>query len=124
VIVFAVFGGVLLVYRLRSITFERETLRLHAETAAAEEVARTFLHLRDYTNTPIQTIVLAARLLRQNRPDLEPVVARLERAASRLMQLSGVLTKYDALHQWNPGDESLDAAILPKLRTGGAPGKA
>jgi hypothetical protein len=48
---------------LRSLALEREMLRLHAESAAAEQLAQTFLRLRDYANTPIQTIAFTTTLI-------------------------------------------------------------
>ena len=62
ILFYALFGSVLLAYRLRGVTLERETLRLQAEAAAAEQLARTFLRLRDYANTPIQTIAFTVEL--------------------------------------------------------------
>jgi hypothetical protein len=107
-LIFAFFAVVLLLYRLRSLTFEREVLYMHAETAAAEQVARTFLHLRDSANTPIQTIVVATELLRSRNPDLPRVLATLDRAAKRLTEFSTALTRYEAMHKWSAGDESPD----------------
>jgi hypothetical protein len=64
VLIFAIFGAVLLVYRLRGLACERDVLRLQVEAAAADHVARDFLRLRDYANTPIQTIVFATEVRR------------------------------------------------------------
>src|SRR5678815_50411 len=64
ILIYALFAGVLLVYRLRGLAVERQMLRVQVEAAAAEQLARTFLRLRDYTNTPIQTIAFTAELLR------------------------------------------------------------
>ena len=94
VLIFAIFGAVLLVYRLRGLAFERDVLRLQAEAAAAEHVARDYLRLRDYANTPIQTIVFATELMRVRNPDLQPILARLDRATKRLMELSRALKSY------------------------------
>ena len=102
----------LLVYRLRGLAFEREVLRLHAEATAAEQVRRSFLRLRDYANTPIQTIVFATELLRVRNPDLRPILDRLDHAAKRLMELSRALSAYDSTHKWSPGDESLDEGMM------------
>jgi hypothetical protein len=123
VLVYALFGSVLLAYRLRGLTLEREMLRLHAETAAAEKLARTFLRLRDYANTPIQTIAFTTVLLRAGHPELTTVLDRLERAAARLSRLSRVLTRYASAHNWHSGDESLDVATAGELRAGGDRGK-
>jgi hypothetical protein len=114
VLIFALFGGVLLIYRLHSLALERDMLRVQAEAAAAKELARTFLRLRDYTNTPIQTIVFTTELLRAKNRDLTPVVERLERAVEKLTELSHVLTSYESAHTWSPGEESLDATIIDK----------
>ena len=112
VLMYALFGSVLLVYRLRSVRLEREMLRLHAEAAASEQVARTFVHLRDHANTPIQTIAFATALIRASNPDLKPVLGRLERALDKLIELSRALTRYESIHKWSAGDESPDAAML------------
>ena len=112
ILIYALFGGVLLVYRLRSMVLEREMLRLHAEAAAAEQLARTLLRLRDYANTPIQTITLTAELIRVSNPELKPALVRLERAVEKLTALSSALTRYESAHKWSPGDESLDAGTM------------
>jgi len=112
VLIFAMFSGVLLVYRLRGLAFERDVLRLQAEAAVAADVARGFLRLRDYANTPIQTIVFATEVLRRRHPDLEPILLRIDRAAARLMVLSRALKSYESMNSWNPGDRSTDRAAL------------
>jgi hypothetical protein len=112
VLIFAMFAVVLLAYRLRSLAYERDVLRLHAEAEAAERTARTFLHLRDYANTPIQIILFATELMRARHPDLQSVLVRLERATKRLTELSRALNHYDSEHTWSPGDESLDARLV------------
>jgi hypothetical protein len=112
ILFYGLFASALLAYRLRGLTLEREMLRLHAEASAAAQVARALLRLRDYANTPIQTITLATELLRVRNPDLGSVLDRLERAVGRLTELSRALIRYESGHKWGPGDESLDAATL------------
>ena len=108
VLAFAVFGAVLLAYRLRGLRLERELLRAHAEADAAQQVARTFLRLRDYANTPLQSIVFATELIRASHPDLSPSLDRLERATARLTKLSRVVTRSEATLAWNPGEDFQD----------------
>ena len=103
VLIYALFGGALLVFRLRGLALERDMLRVQAEAAAAEQLARTFLHLRDYTNTPIQTIAFTTELLRAKHQDLKPILDRLERAVEKLTELSHALTRYENAHHWEPG---------------------
>jgi hypothetical protein len=114
ILVYALFGAVLLIYRLRGMAMEREMLRVQAEAAAAQQLARTFLRLRDYTNTPIQTIAFTTELLRAKHHDLKPILDRLERAVDKLTELSDALTGYENAHKWSPGDESLDATMMDK----------
>jgi hypothetical protein len=113
ILIYALFSGVLLVYRLRGLAIERDMLRVQAEAAASEELARTFLRLADYANTPIQTIAFATDLLRaKDRDDLTPILDRLTRAVESLKELSDALSRYQKAHHWSPGEESLDAAIV------------
>jgi hypothetical protein len=112
VLIYALFGAVLLIYRLRSIALEWEMLRVQAEAAAAEQLARTFLRLRNYTNTPIQTIAFTTELLRAKNHSLKPALDRLERAVDKLTELSHVLNSYENTHKWSPGEESLEATIM------------
>jgi signal transduction histidine kinase len=112
VLIYALFGAVLLIYRLRGLALEREMLRMQAEAAAAEQLARTFLRLRNYTNTPLQTIAFTTELLRAKHDDLKHILDRLERAGDKLTELSHALNRYENAHKWSPGEESLEAAIM------------
>jgi signal transduction histidine kinase len=110
ILIYALFAGVLLVFRVRGLAIERDMLRLQAEAAASDQLARTFLRLSDYANTPIQTIAFATELLRtKNRDDLQPVLDRMKRSVERLRELSDTLTRHQKEHHWSPGEESLDA---------------
>jgi hypothetical protein len=115
ILIYALFGAVLLIYRLRGMALEREMLRAQAEAAAAEQLARTFVRLSDYANTPIQTIAFTTELLRAKTHDLKPTLDRLERAVEKLTELSHGLTVYENAHNWSPGEESLDAMMDEQL---------
>jgi hypothetical protein len=112
ILIYALFAGVLLIYRLRGLALEREMLRIQAEAAAAEQLARTFLRVSDYSNTPIQTIAFTTELLRAKTNGLKPTLDRLERAVEKLTQLSHALTRYENAHKWSPGEESPDAMMM------------
>jgi hypothetical protein len=112
ILIYALFGAVLLVYRLRGVALEREMLRVQAEAAGTERLARTVLRLRDYTNTPLQTITFTTELLRAKNHDLKPILDRLERAVDKLTELGHSLNTYENAHKWSPGEESLDATIM------------
>jgi hypothetical protein len=121
VLIYALFGAVLLIYRLRSMALEREMLRVQAEAATAGQLARTFVRLSDYANTPIQTIAFTTELLRTKTQDLKPTLDRLERAVDKLTELSHALTAYENAHKWSPGDESLDATMMDEQLFGSEP---
>jgi len=121
ILIYALFGAVLLIYRLRGMALEREMLRVQAEAAAAERLARTFLRLRDYTNTPIQTIAFTTALLRAKNHDLKPILDRLERAVNKLTELGHALNSYENAHKWSPGDESLAAMMMAEQLFGSEP---
>ena len=121
ILIYALFAGVLLIYRLRGLAPEREMLRIQAEAAAAEQLARTFLRVSDYSNTPIQTIAFTTELLRAKTHDLKPTLDRLDRAVEKLTELSHALTRYEDAHKWSPGDESLDATMMDAQLFGSEP---
>jgi hypothetical protein len=121
ILIYALFAGVLLIYRLRGLALEREMLRIQAEAAAAEQLARTFLRVSDYSNTPIQTIAFTTELLRAKTHDLKPTLDRLDRAVEKLTELSHALTRYEDAHKWSPGDESLDATMIDAQLFGSEP---
>jgi hypothetical protein len=121
ILIYALFAGVLLIYRLRGLALEREMLRIQAEAAAAEQLARTFLRVSDYSNTPIQTIAFTTELLRAKTHDLKPTLDRLDRAVEKLTELSHALTLYEDAHKWSPGDESLDATMMDAQLFGSEP---
>ena len=121
ILIYALFSGVLLAYRLRGLALEREMLRMQAEAAAAEQLARTFVRLSDYSNTPIQTIAFTTELLRAKTHGLKPALDRLERAVEKLTELSHALTRYENAHKWSPGDESPDATMMDEQLFGSEP---
>jgi hypothetical protein len=112
IFIYALFATVLLVHRMKGLALERKMLRLLSETAASERLARTFLAVRDFTNTPLQTIVLATAVLRQRQAELGPVLDRIDRAVDRLFRLHQAFSAYDAHLKWTDDDVSLDPASL------------
>jgi hypothetical protein len=121
ILIYALFGAVLLVYRLRGMALERKMLRVQAEAMAAGQLARTFLRVRNYTNTPIQTIVFTTELLRAKTHDLKPILDRLERAVGKLAECSHLLSRYENGYEWSPGEESLEATIMEQRLFGSQP---
>lgn len=107
-LIYGVFGVAVLVYRLQRLDSERARLRAESDAAAMRRVARSFMALRDLANTPLQTLVVAVALLREEHPELEPTLERMERALSRLRESTELLSRYDQHLRWDPSDTSFD----------------
>ena len=95
-----------------------------SENAATERLARTFLAVRDSTNTPLRTIELAAAMIRKRDPSFGPIVDRIDRSVDRLFRLNHTFAAYDSHLKWTAGDVSPDAKALltddGRLRPGSA----
>lgn len=108
ILIYGVFGLALLLYRLNGVKLARRMLQARSESAAAERLARTFLALRDYTNTPLQTIELASRTIRARDGTLAPILDRIDRSLTRLLRLNQTFSAYEAHLDWSRRDVSLD----------------
>jgi hypothetical protein len=111
--VFAAFGVIILVVGTRRYALERRLLEQEHQAAALETQARALLAVRDFANTPLQTIEAAAALARAQHPEAADQLARIERAIERLRGLNSILSHHEVHLRWQPGDESFDA--LEKL---------
>ena len=108
VLIYGLFAGALLTYRLQGVALERRVLRLNSEAAATEKLARTFLAVRDYTNTPLQTIELAVEVIRNQNPELGPILDRIDRSVNRLFRLNHTFSGYDSYLKWTADEVSVD----------------
>jgi hypothetical protein len=108
IVIYGIFGAALLVYRLKGIKLARRMLQVRLESAAAERLARTFLALRDFTNTPLQTIELCSRTIRTRDPSFAPLLDRIDRSLNRLLRLNQTFSTYEAHLKWTQSDVSLD----------------
>jgi hypothetical protein len=121
IIIYGIFGAALLVYRLKGIRLARRMMQVRLESAAAERLARTFLALRDFTNTPLQTIELCSRTIRAQAPSFAPVLDRIDRSLNRLLRLNQTFSAYDAHLRWTRNDLSLDPKGIIDQELNGAP---
>ncbi len=108
-LVFGVFGLVLLGYRLRGQAKEKQSLDARAAAEAVAITARTFLAVRDLANTPLQTIEFTNALLRTRNPELLPLLDRIQRSLEKLRQLNSMLQQYEPKIEWKSGEESFDS---------------
>ena len=107
--IFAAFGVVILVVGTRRYALERRVVEQQQQAAALERLARAMLAVRDFANTPLQTIEAATALARLQHTTPSEPLERIERALQRLRELNRVLSGHEAHIRWGPGDESFDA---------------
>jgi hypothetical protein len=112
ILIYAVFALAMLGYRVHSVALARRVLRVRTESIATQRLARTFLALRDVTNTPLQTIELAAKIVRARCPDMAPVLDRIDRSIDRLYRLNHAFSMYESQIEWNETDISPDSKVL------------
>jgi hypothetical protein len=98
----------LLFDRVRRRLAEQAAVRAQARSEAMARLARVALAVRDLANTPLQTLVVNAALLRE-RPGAPEPTARMNRAFDQLRELNRVLARLESSAAWAPGDESFDA---------------
>jgi len=112
IIIYAIFAVAILGYRVHSVSLSRRVFRMRTESIATQRLARTFLALRDFTNTPLQTIELAAYIVRKRCPDLAPVLDRIERSIDRLYRLNHALSVYESQLEWTDDEVSPDPSVV------------
>ncbi len=105
---YTLFGVGVLIQASRGFRIEQNLLRVQHEAASLERLARTLLAVRDYANTPLQTLVMTTELLSARHPELAPELRLQERALQRLRRLSALLTPYESQVQWTDSDASVD----------------
>ena len=105
---YTLFGVGVLVQASRRFRIEQDLLRMQHEAAALQQLARTLLAVRDYANTPLQTLVLTTELLSARHPELAEELELSGRALRRLRRLSTLLAPYESQVQWTQGEASLD----------------
>jgi len=112
IFIYAVFALAILGYRVHSVSLARRVLRMRTESIATQRLARAFLALRDFTNTPLQTIELSAHIMRARCPELAPVLDRVDRSLDRLHRLNHALAVYEARIDWTEDDLTPDPTVL------------
>jgi hypothetical protein len=107
---YGVFGLLLYIYRLHALSTERKIAELRAARRAVEHVSRMLLAVRDFSNTPLQTLYLTTALLRSRRTSDSELLDRMDRSLARLRELNEIMSGYESQVGWRDGEESLDAA--------------
>jgi hypothetical protein len=111
---FVTFSAILLGYRLKQALLERKMLVERVRLEATARLANVLLAVRDLSNTPLQTIALAADLARTRHPDLAPIMDRIDRSIARMRDLDQTLRQHEHAVKWSD-EASLDAKELARI---------
>jgi hypothetical protein len=118
-VAYGVFGLLLYGYRLNAISLQRRMAESLAAKGTMEHVSRMLLAVRDFSNTPLQTLYLTTALLRYRHRNDSELLERMDRSLARLRELNDIMSRYETQVGWKDGDESLDAAaVLQRGLTG------
>jgi hypothetical protein len=98
--------GVLAAQR-RHLRLMRELEQARATTAWMSRVARLVVSVRDFSNSPLQTLVFATQSMRHARS--EPELDEIDAALRRLRGLNEELASLDAMVEKDASDLSFDA---------------
>jgi hypothetical protein len=109
-VAYGAFAAALLVQVRRRYRIERELVRAQRDAEELVRVARLLLAVRDYANTPLQTLVLVMDTLRLKHPGFERELGAASRAVDRMRELNRLLSAIEARAATQPGDESFEAA--------------
>ena len=111
IFIYAVFALAMLGYRVHSVSLARRMLRMRTDAIATQRLARTFLALRDFTNTPLQTLEFGVHVVRARCPEMTPILDRMDRSIDRLCRLNRALAAYESRIDWTEDDVSPDPAV-------------
>ncbi len=113
ILIYALFALAMLAYRVHSVALSRRMLRVRTESLATQRLARTFLALRDFTNTPLQTIELAAKIVRKRCPETgADRCDRVDRSIDRLYRLNHAFSVYESQIEWTEKDLSPEPSVV------------
>ena len=93
----------------------RNMITKEARSEVVTKIARTFLTIRDRSNTPLQTLILTTELLKKNK-DLDPeLIMILEKNLKRLKETNQILMTFEDRITWQGKDLMTDSEILQWL---------
>lgn len=83
----AAIGMMILHHRISEIKFEIAAIEATYAKKHAEDKASTFLAIRDFVSTPLQTLILEAAILREKFPQARTDLDRLDGSIEKILEL-------------------------------------
>jgi Ca2+/Na+ antiporter len=111
-VTYVVIAAGLLLFRIAHDHMHRELERSRSRAEMLEQVARIFLTIRDRTNTPLQTLVLAVAVLRAKYPEAVELTELLSRSTDRIIDTNALLSRFQSRVTWPQGDLMTDEELL------------
>jgi hypothetical protein len=108
-IAYCMFSGILYWYRLRGKKIERELAADVEKNSMTRKLARTLLAVQDLANSPVQSLINDAEILRTKFPETKDIAQRIQRCSQKLRELNILLTTQANELTQEAGDESFDA---------------
>ena len=87
-------------YRRSIQSLQRQLAVAEARAETLAQVAQLFLGIRDESNTPLQNLIAGYEILDRRHPEEKEVLAGINRATTRLRELSQRLRSYDEFLEW------------------------
>jgi len=122
-LIYTMCGFFIFRYRMKSIERKAELIRLESERKALNELNHIFLALRDFTNSPLQSVEFVASLLELNEINREDAAKHLRIFLAELDKLNHVLNTYGANRVWSTSDVSFDPLRVINQRLSGFTGE-
>lgn len=107
---FTAFALVLYFFRLQGLKISELIAHREAEVRMMTKFTQTILAIKDFANSPLQSLTIDAELLRRQHPSTSAITERMQRSLSKLQELNQVLDK-----QYDSGIRATDPVVLDSL---------
>jgi hypothetical protein len=105
----------ILFFRFRDEQIIRALITKEARSEVVTQIARTFLSIRDRSNTPLQTLTLATELLKKRHPEDQDLIHILDSNVEKLKATNKILTSLESKVSWQGKELMNDDEILSWL---------
>ena len=105
----------ILFFKRRDEQIIRALITQEARSEIVTQLARTFLSIRDRSNTPLQTLVFAVELLKKKYPEENELITILGNSVERLKATGKILNSLESQISWQGRELMTDDEILQWL---------
>lgn len=111
IVVFAFVCFCLLFLRFRIDSKLHKLMEQKARSEFVENLARTFLSMRDRNNTPLQSLLILSSSLKNDKPMTQDQIDAFKRSVTTLISSNKNLVRYETKIQWGKRDLMTDSEI-------------